>query len=198
MPESEGGIRFADSIGALAYDFSDPTGLLSDCHRRIEMFLGSLAIATQVECPLDGETTRALESALRYFREAAPKHIADEEESLFPRLRRMDYPELQSALESLDILKNDHRLAISLHDRVDGLGRKCLLDGVLPPAEAKEFSEAISSLKTMYVEHIRIEDTAVFPAAARSLTPSERAAIADEMAARRQIKLVTEIPPARA
>lgn len=26
-------------IGAPGYNFSDPTGLLSDCHRRIEMFL---------------------------------------------------------------------------------------------------------------------------------------------------------------
>ena len=26
-------------IGAQAHNFSDPTGLLSDCHRRIDMFL---------------------------------------------------------------------------------------------------------------------------------------------------------------
>ena len=26
-------------IGAQTHTFSDPTGLLSDCHRRIEMFL---------------------------------------------------------------------------------------------------------------------------------------------------------------
>ena len=39
------------------------------------------------------ETRVALESALRYFREAAPKHTADEEESLFPRLRQMHLPE---------------------------------------------------------------------------------------------------------
>ena len=26
-------------IGAQSHSFSDPTGLLSDCHRRIEMFL---------------------------------------------------------------------------------------------------------------------------------------------------------------
>jgi hypothetical protein len=29
-------------IGAKGHSFSDPTGLLSDCQRRIEMFLGSL------------------------------------------------------------------------------------------------------------------------------------------------------------
>lgn len=29
-------------IGARASNFSDPTGLMSDCHRRIEMFLNAL------------------------------------------------------------------------------------------------------------------------------------------------------------
>ena len=29
-------------IGEKSHVFSDPTGLLSDCHRSIEMFLGSL------------------------------------------------------------------------------------------------------------------------------------------------------------
>ena len=34
-------------IGAKSHNFTDPTGLLSDCHRRVEMFLGSLvAIAS--------------------------------------------------------------------------------------------------------------------------------------------------------
>ena len=29
-------------IGAQTHNFTDPTGLLSDCHRRVEMFLGTL------------------------------------------------------------------------------------------------------------------------------------------------------------
>lgn len=44
-------------IGAKAHSFSDPTGLLSDCHRRIEMFLGSLQrVAEVIELPLTKET----------------------------------------------------------------------------------------------------------------------------------------------
>lgn len=74
-------------IGAHAHSFSDPTGLLSDCHRRIKMFLGSLQhVAEVIDRPLTDDARAALESALRYFRESAPKHTADEEESLFPRL----------------------------------------------------------------------------------------------------------------
>jgi len=43
---------------------------------------------------------RALASALRYFGEAAPKHTADEEESLFPRLRQIRHAEIQAVFSS--------------------------------------------------------------------------------------------------
>lgn len=57
-------------IGAKAHPFSDPTGLLSDCHRRIEMFLRALeGVASVIDRPLTEETRAALKSALRYFRE---------------------------------------------------------------------------------------------------------------------------------
>jgi hypothetical protein len=62
-------------IGAKTHNFTDPTGLLSDCHRRVEMFLGTLeAVANVIDRPATEETRRALESALRYFAQAAPKH----------------------------------------------------------------------------------------------------------------------------
>src|SRR6516165_4861052 len=60
-------------IGAKAHNFTDPTGLLSDCHRRVEMFLGMLeAVGEVIDQPAAGETSRALDSALRYFGEARP------------------------------------------------------------------------------------------------------------------------------
>ena len=73
-------------IGGKTHSFREPTGLLSDCHRRIEMFLGSLVrVAQLVEKPLDADARTAMETSLHYFREAAPKHTADEEESLFQK-----------------------------------------------------------------------------------------------------------------
>ena len=46
-------------IGAKAHNFTDPTGLLSDCHRRVEMFLGALgAVAEVIDRPANEETTR--------------------------------------------------------------------------------------------------------------------------------------------
>ena len=182
-------------IGAPTHDFSDPTGLLSDCHRRIEMFLGSLdAVARVIDRPLADETRRALDSALRYFREAAPKHTSDEEESLFPRLRQNQHPDIQSALTRLDSLEEEHCRAAPLHAEIERLGLQCLSRGSLSPGEAEAFGKAVATLVSMYKEHISVEDGLVFPLAARLLSYTEKVSIANEMAARRKIRLVTEIP----
>ena len=174
-------------IGGKTHSFSEPTGLLSDCHRRIEMFLGSLVrVAPLLEKPLDADMHTAMETSLRYFREAAPKHTADEEESLFPRLRSLRNPEVEAALGTLDPLERDHRRADLLHALVARLGRKCLDAGSLSSEDAREFAHAVAELASIYKEHIRIEDDLVFPVAGRLLSAAEKAAIADEMAARRR------------
>ena len=114
-------------IGATAHHFSKPTGLLTDCHRRIEMFLGALrSVAETMYRPATEDAARSLESALRYFREAGSKRTADEEESLFPRLRQISNSELTSAFSQLDELEDEHRWANSLHAEVERLGTNYL------------------------------------------------------------------------
>ena len=175
-------------IGAKTHDFSEPTGLLSDCHRRIEMFLGSLQrIAEIIDSPLSTEARGALEGALRYFHDAAPKHTKDEEESLFPRLRHIHSPQLESALSELNALEDDHRRADALHAEVHLLGMQCLEKGDLPPNETTRFRQAVRDLVSIYGKHIRIEDNLVFPAARRALSSSQKSVIANEMAARREL-----------
>jgi hemerythrin-like domain-containing protein len=175
-------------IGAKAHDFSDPTGLLSDCHRRIEMFLRSLErVAKVIDTPLTEEARTALETAQGYFHDAAPKHTQDEEESLFPRLRQIQTPEVGSALSALDALENDHRRADLLHAEVHQLGLKCLQEGNLVILDADRFRQAIAELAAMYCQHIKIEDSIVFPMAKRTLSGSQQSAIASEMASRRQL-----------
>jgi len=185
-------------IGAKAHNFTDPTGLLSDCHRRVEMFLGTLdAIARVIDSPATEETKRALESALHYFAQAAPKHTADEEESLFPRMRQIKDPDIESAFSKLEHLEEDHRWAAPLHEEVDRLGTRYLSTGVLSNPEVDAFRKAVASLASMYKEHICVEDELIFPLAARMLPNAEKVAIAEEMAGRRKVKVVTEISPGR-
>jgi len=180
-------------IGVKTHNFTDPTGLLSDCHRRIEMFLGTLeAVAKLVDRPATEETRRALESALRYFAQAAPKHTADEEESLFPRLRQIHHPEIQAALSGLEQLEEEHRWAAPLHAEVERLGAQYLSTDNLSSDEVDGFRKAVASLAAMYKLHISVEDSVVFPLAARMLSDAEKVGIAEEMASRRKLKLVPE------
>ena len=140
-------------IGAKAHSFSDPTGLLWGCHRRIEMFLGSLQrVADVIDRPLTEEARSALESALRYFRDSAPKHTADEEESLFPRLMQIQDPEIENALASLDALEADHHQANTLHGEVDVLGTRCLEEHRLPGTEAAQFRQTVNKVASIYGE----------------------------------------------
>ena len=175
----------------MAHHFTDPTGLLSDCHRRIEMFLGTLqAVAAVIDRSPTEDEAQALESALRYFSQAAPKHTADEEESLFPRLRQISDPEVTSAFSRLPELEEEHRWATPLHAEVERLGVKYLSEGSLSSQEVDRFRAAIRDLRPMYERHISFEDGVVFPLAARLLTERDKSVIADEMAGRRNVKLV--------
>lgn len=183
-------------IGAKAHSFSEPTGLLSDCHRRIESFLAVLAaVGKEIGEPLDDEKARALSAALTYFRDAAPKHTADEEESLFPRMRRLADAEVEPALAQLEQLEQDHRTADALHAQADNLGRKYLAAGRLSEGEVAGYRAAVGQLQSIYAAHIRVEDEVVFPLAKRALSAADKAEVAGEMAARRQAPLVTGLGP---
>lgn len=175
-------------IGATTHSFASPTGLLTDCHRRVETFLGALQAAAQrAGTALSADDAKSLANALRYFREAAPKHTADEEESLFPRLRRMSDPELQQALAELDRLEADHRWAEPLHRTVEELGQRWVASGRLEEKEAGQFRGAVEELARMYRRHIDVEEKLVFPVAARVLPEPAKAEIAQEMAKRRGV-----------
>ena len=171
------------------HDFSQPVGMLGDCHRRVERFLGVLVrLSSGFEGQrLSDENRSALAGALRYFQESAPKHTADEEESLFPRLRAIADAELAGALAEIERLEEDHRRVAPVHDEMDVLGRRWLVEGQLSPAEAARLREVAAYLDSHYREHIRAEDERLFPAAERALSEADRQAIGREMAERRGI-----------
>jgi hemerythrin-like domain-containing protein len=179
-------------IGAKVHNFTDPTRLLSDCHRRIEIFLGMLqAVAELIDRPPGEEVIRPLASALRYFSEAGPKHNADEEESLFPRLHRMQISEIQPVLRKLHKLEEEHRWAAPVHAKVKRLGEQYISAGQLSASEVDAFRSHVALLAMMYEQHIEIEDRTVFPLADQVLSASDKSAIASEMAQRRGVTIVT-------
>lgn len=171
-------------------DFTDPIGMLGDCHRRIEMFLNVLVrVAEQARGEaLNDEQRGPLETALRYFREAAPKHTADEEESLFPRLRQIESADVRALMARIESLEEEHVCADRSHGEVDSLGRRWLKDGMLPADQAARLLTLLFQLRDLYRHHIATEDNEVFPAAAAALSASDRQAIGSEMASRRSLR----------
>lgn len=167
--------------------FDDPMGLLADCHRRIERFLFVLEqVGEQARGgPLEAGQRVSLETALRYFRDAAPKHTADEEESLFPRLRALDSPQVKAVLSQVDALEAQHGEAARAHAEIDRLGGAWLEAGTLGEEDAARYRSLVARLGGLYRGHIAVEEGEVFPAAATALAEPERKAMGGEMAARR-------------
>ena len=167
-------------------DFSEPLGMLRDCHKRIQFFLTDLMrLADSSAEPLDSARRTALERALRYFRESGPRHTADEEESLFPRMRKMSDARVDEALKEIRELEADHQRANEAHAAVEALGSRWLKEGVLSEDDASRLKSFMRELSKLYEHHLEVENNAVFPLAASLLSGQDKTEIGREMAARR-------------
>jgi hemerythrin-like domain-containing protein len=164
--------------------FNDPLGMLKDCHRRIEHFLDILCLVAERARSrgLTEEEQSAVQAALRYFHVGGQRHSADEEESLFPRLRA---EASTGSLEVIDRLESDHHHAEDLHQSVDWLYTAWISAGVLEDGDEERLLSQARELKQMYTEHIQVEETVVFPHAAEVLNKQALAAMGEEFSARR-------------
>lgn len=167
--------------------FQEPLELLSDCHRRVESFLRALILVAEQARggELDSRQREALETALRYFREAAPRHTADEEESLFPRMRELGGHATREALAKIEALEADHETAKNGHDAVEQLGQQWLVSGRLSAEETSRLLQHLRDLESIYERHIAVEDNEIFPLAKQVLDGQSLKEVGREMAERR-------------
>ena len=165
--------------------FDDPIGMLTDCHRRIEQFLRILVMVADRASgrALTGEESAAVQASLEYFRQGGQRHNADEEESLFPRLRAA---ESQAEFTEIAGLESDHRDAAQWHQAVEGLYENWIERGALSPEEHEELHSTTQRLKRLYEEHILLEEQVVFPRAAKLLDQKSITEIGQEFRARRK------------
>ncbi|GMW01641.1 MAG: hypothetical protein AMXMBFR84_27780 [Candidatus Hydrogenedentota bacterium] len=170
-------------------DFSEPIEMMKDCHRRIEHFLEVLREAERRfgNSELEEEGRHALEASLNYFANFAPRHTADEEQSLFPRMRYSGDPDAREVTADLERLENDHRGCEALHSLVDRVVRSWLETGRLDDAQRERLRPALDELEEIYAAHIQLEEGKVFAIAVRILKSEEIREIGEEMRKRRSL-----------
>jgi len=164
--------------------FDDPIGMLKDCHRRIEHFLNIVCVVAGRAHgrSMTEEEASAIQAALHYFRVGGQRHNADEEQSLFPRMRAA-----ASADDAGEIgdLAHDHRDAGDLHAKVDVLYSGWIANGALTPEQRHELAAATAALRQLYERHIELEERVVFPRAAQMLSRESISAMGEEFRLRR-------------
>jgi hemerythrin-like domain-containing protein len=172
-------------IGAkLDSGFDDPIGMLKDCHIRIESFVGILCVVVDRALGriLNDEEKCAVQTALQYFHTGGQRHTADEEESLFPRLREWD----AGFVAEIERLEGDHREANDLHGSVERLYTAWIASGDLTAIDGLEIKAKTDRLRKLYSDHIVAEETIVFARASQLLDSQTIAAIGTEFRFRRK------------
>lgn len=171
-----------------APSFENPLEMLYACHGKILHQCDTLRkLATHLTSNgCDQQVQQAAQSILRYFDSAGQFHHQDEEEDLFPALRRStdsDNSHLESLLERL---LQEH-IAMS---EAWGALRPVLLQlsqgmqVALAPALTEEFINR-------YTEHIAVEENELLPLATRLLDSQQKLKIGKHMAERRGAKFIS-------
>lgn len=155
-------------------------GLLLDCHDKIRSF-STLAVTLATREQIEPAQARdGAAQARRYFVEALPRHIADEEESLLPRLRGRD-PALDRALAQMHGEHDAHLAPLAaMIEALDAIAR----DGL--QARSREALVAVApSMQRAFDAHLAHEEQQIFSKIDETLTADEQQQIVEELRARR-------------
>jgi iron-sulfur cluster repair protein YtfE (RIC family) len=161
---------------------SDIVDLLLECHERIRSFVGIAHRLAEAGDALPEDVRDAAKRVTRYFTESLPLHVADEEESVLPRLSGKD-PGVDHALEAMHQEHAEHEPHVqSLLDICRVLQASPELRSGLRAALMK----TATALQVELLTHLDKEEQVILPAIRTFLAPEERKAMLHELRARRQ------------
>ena len=166
---------------AAAPSFDDPLGMLAACHGRIERQLATLERLQRhlPEHGCDVDARAAARGILKYFDTAAPNHHADEEASVFPRLRT-SLPGHSDEL--IARLEGEHATLAANWRHL-----RPMLASIAAGVRANLAPKQVAEVRAAYVTHIAKEESELIPLAAQAFDAATLAAIGKEMATRRGI-----------
>lgn len=130
-----------------------------------------------------GRMTRLLD----FLRHDLALHVIDEEEDLFPLLRRRALPE-DEVEQVLDLLSTEHRSDMTQAQTLRVHLEACLLDRKAPGLEPG-VRKIMQDFATQALRHLALENAVVLPIARLRLSADDLADMARRLAARRGIML---------
>ena len=155
--------------------------LLLECHGRIRHFVQLAKHIGQRRDVSASEVSAACQSCERYFTEALPLHVADEELSLLPRLRGLS-ADVDDALVTMHAQHREHEpLLRALLERLGAVRNA--------PDEAElrvRLAFVANALELEFERHLELEEQRLFPAIRRDMPEEAQACVIDELRARRQ------------
>jgi iron-sulfur cluster repair protein YtfE (RIC family) len=162
---------------------ADVIEMLFACHDRIRR-LCSLAerLSLSVGAPA-AEVSDAARSLIAYFTKALPKHVADEDFTIAPRLHEAAVT--QVVRDALSSMSEQHEQIDALLDSLLPRWRQLADHGALLALMPPEFARASEALRKKMEAHLSLEEETIFPAMRRYLSPDSEGAILREMRERR-------------
>jgi iron-sulfur cluster repair protein YtfE (RIC family) len=157
----------------LKHTGGDVVDALADCHAKIRKFV---ALARRLADARDDVATAAAQIE-RYFTQALPRHVADEDEDIAPRLAGRDR-EIDAALAAGNA---EHRAHASHVDRLVAICGELAREPSYPRGELARLA---AELDAQLASHLEREERVLFPAI-RALPPYEQDAIRAAMRGRR-------------
>ncbi len=161
-----------------------PLEHLFACHRRIEERLNVLIRAAAHLEDRRAEALEAIANSFRFLDSSGVQHTADEEESVFPRMRRSLSKQDVTFLEKLE---DDHREVDRVYESAkDVYAALAAANGDIGEA-AGRFQDIVERLCGLYRAHIAAEDERLIGLGRAVLSDEELSAIAREMKIRRNV-----------
>lgn len=159
----------------------DVVDLLLECHARMRTFA---ALARKVALEKEGPPAEVQDAAARiarYFSEALPLHVQDEERTLLPRLKGLD-KELDIALSHMAAEHHAHETNLG---RLVEICRDVAADPARLATHRGELRYVSGAVEAGLAAHMRDEEAIVFPAVRARLSEEARAVCLAELRGRR-------------
>lgn len=129
-----------------------------------------------------------------FLRHDLALHVLDEEEDLFPLLRRRCLPE-DDVERVLGVLSADHRTDLDLA-RVIRTRLEACLDARSPASRDLELKKALVAFAEQERRHVALENAVVLPIARLRLLPSDLETLSRRLAARRGLLIAAPLEQA--